>query len=115
MKQILIAVLLLVVVISMMGCAKLVETKCETVDVTIVDQHYTAGWTQPIMAGKVISMIYHPATYGITVEYNGVEYYIGGFETYNTYKDRIGETVQGTLEIRTFDDGSTRYDIMSLG
>lgn len=114
MKRILIAVLLLVMVISMMGCTKLVETKCETVDVKIVDQHYTGAWTQPIIVGKVISTIHHPATYGITVEYNGVEYYIGGFETYHTYKDRIGETVQGTLEIKLFDDGSTRYDIIAL-
>jgi hypothetical protein len=58
--------------------------------------------------------INHPATYRITVEYDGAEYNIGGSDVYNTYNDRIGETIEALLEIRTYDDGTVKYDILSL-
>ena len=35
-------------------------------------------------------------------------------DTYNKYKGKIGQTAIGTLEIRTYDDGSTKYNIKSL-
>lgn len=115
MKRLLAIMLFVVVIITMVGCAKLVKTEETTVEVTIVDSYHRAAWSQPMMAGKVMTVIHHPAQYRIDVVYNDVEYSISGSTTYHTYKDMVGETVSATLETRTFDDGTVKYDIISLG
>lgn len=96
------------------GCAKCISTEYENVEVNIVDEYHRGMYVTPIRAGKVTTMVTHPAVYRITVEYNGVEYTISGSDTYNKYKDMVGQTTTGTLEIRTYDNGSVRYDITSL-
>ena len=101
-------------IFSLVGCAKLVSTKYESVEVNIVDEYHRGMYVTPIIAGKVTTMVTHPAVYEITVEYNGVEYTISGSDTYNKYKEKVGQTTIGTLEIRTYDDGTVRYDITAL-
>ena len=98
----------------LVGCAKLINTEYENVEVNIVDEYYRGMYMTPIRAGKETTMVTHPAIYRITVEYNGVEYTLSGSDTYNKYKEKVGQTAIGTLEIRTYDDGSVRYDITSL-
>jgi hypothetical protein len=102
-------------VTSFAGCAELINTEHKTVNVRIVDAYHRSAWAQPMMAGKVMTMITHPAVYRIDVEYEGVEYSVSGSDTYNAYKDLVGETVPAILEIRTYDDGTVKYDIISLG
>lgn len=109
------AVLLIaVLVFVLVGCAKCVSTEYENVEVTIVDKHHSAMWLQPMIVGKVTTFITHPAVWEITVEYNGVEYTIEDEDTYNKYEDKIGQTTIGELEIKTYDDGTVEYDIVSL-
>lgn len=96
------------------GCAKCISTEYENVEVNIVDEYHRGMYTIPIRAGKVTTMVTHPAVYRITVEYNGVHYTISGSDTYNKYKDMVGQTTTGVLETCTYDDGSIRYDIVSL-
>lgn len=100
--------------LSLAGCAKLINTEYENVEVNIVDEYHRGMYATPIRAGKVTTMVTHPAVYRITVEYNGVEYTISGSDTYNKYKEKVGQTATGTLEIRTYDDGSVKYDITAL-
>lgn len=97
------------------GCAKVINTEETVVPVTIMDSYHRAAYTTPMCAGKVVSIIHHPAIYRIYVEYMGVEYAISGSKTYHAYKDRIGDTVNAVLETRTYDDGSIKYDILSIG
>lgn len=99
---------------SLVGCAKLVSTECENVEVNIVDEYHKGMYMTPVFNGKTTTMITHPAVYRITVEYNGVEYTISGSDTYNKYKEKVGQTATGTLEIRTYDDGTVKYDITAL-
>lgn len=99
---------------SLSGCAKLVNTEYQKVEVVITDEYYRGMYITPIFNGKTTIMITHPAVYQITVEYNGVEYTISGSDTYNKYKDNVGQTVTGTLEIRTYDNSNIRYNITSL-
>ena len=106
--------LLVVLIFSFVGCEKCVSTEYENVEVTIVDKYHRAMWIQPISTGKTITMITHPPEYRITVEYNGIKYTISGSDTYNKYKDKIGRTTIGTLEIRTYDDGTVKYNVVSL-
>ena len=114
-KRILSCLIILVMIISFAGCAKLIETKYEMVDVKIVDEYHRSAYATPMLAGKVMTVISHPAVYRIDVEYNGIEYSISGSDTYHAYKDRVGEIVTGTLEIRSYDDGTIKYDIVALG
>ena len=99
---------------SLAGCAKLINTEYENVEVNIVDEYHRGMYVTPIRAGKVTTMVTHPAVYRITVEYNGVEYTISGSDTYNKYKEKVGQIAIGTLEIRTYDDGTVKYDIIAL-
>lgn len=114
-KRIVVNVLLILcLMFTLTGCAKCISTKYENVEVNVVDKYYRGSYTTPMKAGKTTTMLTHPAVYKITVEYDGVEYTISGSDTYNKYKDKVGQTAMGTLEIRKYDDGSARYDIVSL-
>lgn len=115
MKKLIFGLLIIAIMISTVGCAELINTEYKTVDVKIVDSYHKGAWSQPIISGKAITFIHHPAKYTIDVEYNDVKYSIHGSDTYYTYKDKVGEIVPGTLRIRTYDDGSTKYDITALG
>ena len=64
--------------------------------------------------GKVTTMQTHPAVNRITVEYNGIEYSVNGRDTYEKYQDKVGEYTNAVLETRTYDDGTVKYDILSL-
>ena len=106
--------LLVVLIFSLAGCAKCISIEYENVEVSIVDKYHSAMWMQPIHTGKVTTFITHPAIWEITVEYDGVEYTVSGSDTYKNYKDKIGQTTTGELEIKTYDDGTVKYDIVSL-
>ena len=45
---------------------------------------------------------------------NSTTYTISGSATYDKYKNKIGQTTIGTLETRTYDDGTIKYGIVSL-
>ena len=113
-KTILMFLLIAATIFSLVGCAECMSTEYENVEVNIVDEYYRAMWLQPVVAGKVTTIITHPAQYNITVEYNGIEYSINDSYTYKKYEDKVGQTAIGTLEICTYDDGSVKYDIISL-
>ncbi len=113
-NRIIILLLLMVLIFNFSGCAKYIGTKYENVEVTITDEYHRVMWIQPIRAGKVTTFITHPTIWQITVEYNGVEYTVSGSDTYNKYKDKIGQTTIGELEIKTYDNGTVKYDIVSL-
>ena len=101
---------------SLVGCTKLVSTEYENVEVKIIDVYYKPSYTTITynVALKMPMVQAHPAVYRITVEYNDIEYTISGSDTYNKYKEKVGQTTTGTLEIRTYDDGTVKYDITTL-
>lgn len=115
MKKILCSLAMTLILISSLnGCAKCISTETSTVQVKIVDEYYSAAYMTPVTSGKVHTVIIHPAVYRITVEYNGVEYDISDSDTYDKYSNRVGEYVNGTLETKKYDDGTVRYNIISL-
>lgn len=101
---------------SLVGCAKLVSTECVNVEVNITDVYYKPSYTTMIynVALKMPMVQSHPAVSRVIVEYNGVEYTISGSDTYNKYKEKVGQIAIGALEIRTYDDGTVKYDITAL-
>lgn len=107
-------IILLSLTLLLTGCAELVSTETQEVDVIVIDSYHRNMWLQPVHAGKVTTWVTHPAVYRITVLYNEVQYTVDGSDIYDQFKDDIGETVTGVLEIRTYDDGSTESDIVDL-
>lgn len=105
---------LALMIFSLSGCAKCIDTQYSTVDVKIVDEYYRSMYITPIKCGKATTMITHPAVYDITVEYNGTDYVISGSDTYEKYSDKIGEFTTGMLETKSYDDGTVRYNITEL-
>lgn len=119
-KTLVLAVITLLIIAVFWSCMimgfrkKLVNTEYKNVIVTIVDKYYRGLYITNMIVGKTMVPQTHPAVYEIMVEYNGVEYTIDGYDTYNRYKNNIGQTVTGVLEIRKYDDDTEEYDIIGL-
>ena len=114
MKRIIAIIAVILCVFVLCSCAKMLNEEYSPVSVIVVDSHYTSPRVVPIVAGKVRTFVTYPARYRIYVEYNGIKYSIGGRDTYYRYKDKIGETANAKLRTRTYDDGTIKYDIISL-
>ena len=113
MKSILIF-MLIAVLVTLTGCAKVISTEYNEVDVKITDIYYRAAYVTPLRVGKVTTFITHPAIYQIYVEYEGVEYTLSGSGIYNKYKNRIGQTVKGKLKIDIYDDNTIKYKSIGI-
>ena len=96
------------------GCAKCIDTKTEKVQVTIIECFYKPASTTILPIGKNLLPVIESEKYKTVVEYNGVQYSFTDARAYNNYKDKIGQTTTGVLEIRTFDNGMVKYDIIVL-
>jgi len=103
-----------ILLLSCVGCAECISTEYTEVPVTVVNEYHRASWVRRVWTGKSFAMITHPAQYEITVDYDGIEYTFNSKELYDKYKDKIGQTVTGELEIKTYDDGTVTYDITSI-
>ena len=99
-KILTIMVLICSMFFMLVGCRQCIDVKQEEVEVTIVDKYHRGT--------------YYPAVYQITVKYEDYSFTISGSDTYNKYCDKVGQTTTGVLEIRTYDDGSIDWDIISL-
>ena len=106
--------LILVLLFTIVGCAKCISTEYEVVEVTITDSYHRGPILRPVRVGKTTVIHTVPAVYQIMVEYDGVTYTFSGQDLYNTYKDKIGETTEGNLEIKKYDDGAIKHNIISL-
>lgn len=116
MKKVYYTLAMMVIVLSLTGCAKCISTETSTVKVKITDEYYRASYITYYYdsATKTMHPLYHPGKYIITVEYSSVEYHIDNLTTYKKYRDKVGEYANGILRTKTFDDGSVRYSIVGL-
>lgn len=115
MKKI-ISMSLVIIMISLcfVGCAKCIGTETNVEQVEVIDTYHRSAWIQPVVSGKVRTFIHHPAVYQVIVSYNDVEYRVNGKETYDKYKDRVGEIVNATIEKNSYDDGTVKYSVIAL-
>jgi hypothetical protein len=109
MKKV-ISLILVIAIILLVGCADVVKTDTQEVEVIVIDKYHRTAWLQP--CGK--AFISHPAKYEITVLYDSVQYTINDSKTYYKFKDKIGDKAIGVLKISTYDDGSIKQDITKL-
>ena len=74
--------LMILLICSLAGCAKVVKTEESTVQVKITDEYYQNAYMTSVYNGKSFTFVPHPATYRITVQYNGEEYSVSGEAVY---------------------------------
>ena len=116
MKKIMSTGLVIVMIcLCFVGCAKCIETDVNIEQVQIVDTYHRGEWIQPIIiSGKLYTFIHHSSVYVIIVSYNGVKYEINGEKPYDKYKNRVGEIVNATIEKNSYDDGTIKYSVVAL-
>lgn len=116
MKKVLYSGILILFLCTLTGCAKCINTETSTVSVKVVDEYhrpaYTTMYYNPIL--EKMTPLYHPAIYQITVEYDNINYDLYDKDTYNKYADQINNYVNGTLETKTYDDGTINRNIIDL-
>lgn len=96
------------------GCAKIDCTEYKNVEVRIVDSHHEDSYvTYSYVNGNFMPIIWAEKN-EIIVEYNGNKYAVKGQTVYFKYMNKIGEIVEGTLEIKKYDNGTEKYSIVSL-
>lgn len=114
MKKLAIILISVMVLCSLVGCRKVVDTQEKEVEVEVTDAYYRAPHTTYSRVGKTYMSQVHPAEYRVYVEYDGAEYTISGQDVYEVYKELVGETAVGVLKTVTYDDGSTSSRIVEL-
>lgn len=106
---------LLIGLSTLTGCTKCIKKSSEPVKVKIVNEYYDPERTRVYFSNGKIHTYTEPAEYEITVKYDGIDYTIPGESTYRKYHGRIGETVQGMLVTREYDNGESTTQIVSIG
>ena len=101
MKKILTLALIATMLLCFAGCAELISEEVVEVEAVITEVD-----RDPM---RYIGKTVYPADYDIYFEYEGIK---GSWdvnkETYNLYKDKVGETIKCNLIIRTYEDGTVR-------
>lgn len=114
MRKIIKLFLPILILFLLAGCSKLISTKYMDVEVKIIDCYHRDAYTTFVCRGKSTIPIRHSEVNTVTVDYDDNQYIIEGEEVYYKYKNKIGETVTGVLEIKNYEDGIKRFDIISL-
>lgn len=114
-KKVLSITTVLILVLTLAGCAKCINTEYQDIEVRIVDAEYRPVLSTGTYQSKKRRTRRTLPKYEVVVEYEGAEYKFIDFKTYRAYKDLVGETVPATLRVRTYDDGTVKYNIESLG
>lgn len=101
MKKITSILIIAAMLLCFASCAKLTSEEVIEVEAIITEVDRDPAR----MVGKTV----YPSDYDIYFEYDGIK---GSWdvrkETYNLYKDKVGETIKCNLFIRTYDDGTIR-------
>lgn len=114
MRKIIKLFLPILILFLLAGCSRVISTEYKDVEVKIVDCYHRNSYITFVCCGKSIVPIRHSEVNKVIVSYDDNKYVIKGKEVYYKYKDKIGETVTGVLEIKNYEDGTKRFDIISL-
>ena len=86
----------------------------KAVTVTIIDVYHKDEYTVLHNAGNVLVPITHEEECVVYVKYNQEEYQINGKEDYEYCKSRIGEQVDAIKRIYSYQDDSSKEDIIDI-
>lgn len=116
MKKIISTGLVIIMIcLCFVGCAKCIETETSIEQVEIVDTYHRGFYQELVYTGKAYTFRPHPAVYQVIVSYNDVRYKVNGKETYDKYKNQMGEIVNAIVEKKSYDDGTVKCSVIALG
>ena len=101
-------ILLIAVAVSLIGCAKVIDTQTETVEAIIVETRFYPGYYTYIKSGQTTIMQWHPPRYYTTLKYNDITEDIYGSELYSICHGKNGDTIQCSLITEIYDDGTVK-------
>ena len=104
--------MILICSIFFTGCSEIISEERLDIAVTVTDSHYSGAWTSIIPVGDIYVTTYYDAEYYIYLTYEGKEYSINDEDTYNKYKDKVGEDVKATLVVEKYDNTTTKSKII---
>lgn len=108
MKRFLAIILTFVVVMSLFGCACVVNTETEIVKATIVEVDKDPA--RVTMVGKVA--VSHPADYDILLKYEDFENWVDVTrDEYKKYEGLVGTTIEANLVTYYYDDDSVKQQL----
>lgn len=108
MKRLFAIMLAIILVLTFAGCAEVKEQDSILVSAILVDTHYKGMWIQPIISGKSVMMINHPADYDLIFEYEGQRYNLDvDRDIYNTYENAVGQKFNMELVTIVYDNDTT--------
>ena len=113
MKKKLLLVLLSCLLLT--GCNKVVHTEKTKVEVTIVNSYHQDKITYPHYNTSTktwTTKVHQYEENYVYVEYDGMEYTLSGEQYYRQFGHRIGEEVGAYLITKTYEDGTTKQEII---
>ena len=101
---------------SLGGCKKVTDTYELRVGAVVEDTYHKESWTelQYHSSTKSMSTIHHPEHHRVLIRYNNESFVLDNKNTYEYCKDKIGQSVPCILEVKEYDDGSTKEEIVAV-
>ena len=101
---------------SLGGCKKVTDTYELRVGAVVEDTYHKESWTelQYHSSTKSMSTIHHPEHNRVLIRYNNESFVLDNENTYEYCKDKIGQSVPCILEVKEYDDGSTKEEIVAV-
>ena len=115
-RSLAIIVMIVTLLFSLAGCKKVTNIyELRTVAI-IEDTYHKNAWTQFHYSASTKSMttIHHPERNEVSIRYNGEVYTLNNENTYVYCKDKIGQSVPCILEVKEYNDGSQKQEIVAV-
>lgn len=102
------------IILLITGCSPIINKEYMDVEVLITGEYYKPEWEEITLVANIPTTVKHDASYSITVNYAEKTYSFYDADTYSKYSGKVGDTVTGVKEIRTYEDGTVKVRISSL-
>ena len=101
---------------SLSSCKKVTDTYELRVNAVVENTYHKESWTelQYNLSTKSMSTIHHPERNKVLIRYNGEVYTLNNENTYEYCKDKIGQSVPCILEVKEYNDGSLKQEIVAV-
>ena len=116
MKKKILSVILLVLLFSLAGCKKVVSTNELRVNAFVENVYHKNAtvYLQYNAATETYQTITDPEINRVSVRYNGKTHYINNESAFMFCKNKVGWDVPCILEVKTYDDGTTKEEIVAV-
>lgn len=107
---------ILLLLFSFTGCKKVTNTYELRVNAVIEETYHENAWRELEYSpsSKKVRTINHPEVNITAIRYNGKRFVLNNKNTYNYCEDKVGQSVPCILEVKEYDDGSTKEEIVAV-